>query len=85
MQRGVLFCWFFVSAAGQGHAGSQSVLGTASVWGSLQVNAGNKNTMPWNSHRTYVLKSTTGSFLEAPAGAINLHCASAQGSEVGAA
>ena len=63
--------------AGQGDAGSWSVLGTASFWGSLRVNARKKKTITWNNCRTRVLKSTTRSFLEAPAGAASLHCSSA--------
>lgn len=72
-------CWCIASVAGQGNAGSWSVLGTASFWGSLRVNAREKNhkTITWNKCRTRVLKSTTRSFLEVPAGAASLHCSSA--------
>lgn len=72
-------CRCITSVAGKGDAGSWSVLGTASFWGSLRVNARKKRkpTITWNNCRTRVLKSTTRSFLEAPTGAVSLHCSAA--------
>lgn len=75
-------CRCIASVAGQGDAGSWSVLGTASFWGSLVLNARKKKKKPkptitWNNCKTRVPKSTTRSFLEAPAGAASLLCSSA--------